>query len=58
MSGGSSTRKGPKRQGQTLQPTDHKWKIPKATKSRDDSRDEEMEKVDDDGRHSRCGRGR
>ena len=51
-------RKGPKGQGQTLQPTDHEWKVPKATKSRDVSRDEETEKVDDDGRHSQCRRGR
>ena len=51
-------RKGPKRQGQMLQPTDHEWKVPKATKICDVSRDEETEEVDEDGRHSQCGRGR
>ena len=35
MSRGSSTRKGPKRQGQTLQPTDYEWMIPEAGKSGD-----------------------
>ena len=58
MSGGSSTRKGPKGQGQTLQPMDHKWMILETSKSRDVNRDEEMEKVDEDGRHSQCRRGR
>ena len=51
MSGGSSTRKGAKRQGQTLQPMDYEWKIPETSKSRDVGRDEET-KVDEDGRHS------
>ena len=58
MSGGSSTRKGPERQGQTLQPTDYEWKVPEETKSRDVDRDKETEKVNEDGRHSQCGRGR
>ena len=35
MSGGSSTRKGPEGQGQTLQPTDYEWKVPEETKSCD-----------------------
>ena len=51
MSGGSSMRKGAKRQGQTLQPTDYEWKIPETSKSRDVGPDEET-KVDEDGRHS------
>ena len=51
MSGGSSTRKGAKRQGQTLQPTDYELKVPETSKSRDVGRDEET-KVDEDGRHS------
>ena len=51
MSGGSSTRKGPKGQGQTLQPMDYEWKVPETSKSHDVGRDEEM-KVDEDGRHS------
>ena len=41
-----------------LQPTDYEWKVPKASKSRDVSRDEKTKKVDEDGRHSQCGRGR
>ena len=45
-------RKGPKGQGQTLQPMDHKWKVPKAIESRDVSQDKKMEKVNEDGRHS------
>ena len=51
MSGGSSTRKGPKGQGQTLQPTDYEWEILETSKSRDVGRDKET-KVDEDGRHS------
>ena len=51
-------RKGPKGQGQTLQPTDHEWTILETSKSRDVSRDEETKKVDEDGRHSQCRRGR
>ena len=35
MSGGSSTRKGAKGQGQTLQPMDYKWKVPETSKSCD-----------------------
>ena len=31
--------------------------ILETSKSRDVSRDEEKEKVDEDGRHSQCGRG-
>ena len=50
-------RKGPKGQGQMLQPTDHKWTIFETSKSRDVCRDEET-KVDEDGRHSQCRRGR
>ena len=49
MSGGSSTRKGPERQGQTLQPTDYEWTVLEASKSRDVGRDKEKEKVDEDG---------
>ena len=48
-------RKGPERQGQTLQRMDHEWTILETSKSRDISRDKEMEKVDKDGRHSQCG---
>ena len=51
MSGGSSMRKGPKGQGQTLQPMDYKWGILETSKSRDVGRDEET-KGDEDGRHS------
>ena len=58
MSKGSSTSKGTEGQGQTLQPTDYEWMIPETSKSRDISRDKEMEKVDEDGRHSQCRRGR
>ena len=50
--------KGTEGQGQTLQPTDYEWKVPEATKSCDVSRAEETEKVDEDGRHSQCRRGR
>ena len=57
MSGGSGTRKGPERQGQTLQPKDYEWKVPEETESSDVGRDEET-KVDEDGRHRQCGRGR
>ena len=41
-----------------LQPTDYEWKVPEATKSRDVSRAEETEKVDEDVRHNQCRRGR
>ena len=51
MSRGSSTRKGSKGQGQTLQPMDYEWKVPETSKSRDVGRDEEM-KVNEDGRYS------
>ena len=44
-------RKGPKGQGQSLQPTDYEWKVPETSKGRDVGRDEET-KVDEDGRHS------
>ena len=50
MSGDSSMRKGTKGQGQTLQPTDHEWTILETSKSRDVSRDEKTEKVNEDGR--------
>ena len=49
MSGGSSTRKGAERQGQTLQPTDYEWKVPEETESSDVGRDKETEKVNEDG---------
>ena len=57
MSGGSGTRKGSERQGQTLQPKDYEWEVPEETESSDVGRDEET-KVDEDGGHSQCGRGR
>ena len=51
-------RKGTKGQGQTLQSTDHGWMISETSKSRDVSRDKEKKKVDENGRHCQCGRGR
>ena len=48
MSGGSSTRKGPKGQGQMLQPMDYEWKVLETSKSREVGTDEEM-RVDEDG---------
>ena len=51
-------RKGAKRQCETLQPMDREWTILETSKSREVSRDEETEKVDEDGRHSQCRRGR
>ena len=51
MSGGSSTRKGPKGQGQMLQPMDYEWKVLETSKNLDVGRDEET-KVDEYGRHS------
>ena len=41
-----------------LQPRDYEWKVPEATKSRDVSRVKETKKVDEDGGHSQCRRGR
>ena len=55
---GSGTRKGPKRQGQTLQPKDHKWEVFEETKSHDIGRIKEMKEVNEDGQHSQCGRRR
>ena len=49
MSRGSGTRKGPERQGQTLQPKDYEWEVPEETKSRDVGRDKETKKVNEDG---------
>ena len=57
MSRGSGTRKGPERQGQTLQPKDHEREVSEETKSSDVGRDEKM-KIYEDGRHSQCGRRR
>ena len=45
MSRGSSTRKGPKGQGQTLQPTDYEWEILETSKSRDVGRDKETKSM-------------
>ena len=58
MSRGSGTRKGPERQGQTLQPKDHEREVSEETKSRDVGRNKEKKEVNEDGRHSQCGRRR
>ena len=57
MSRGSGTRKGSERQGQTLQPKDYEWEVPEETESSDVGQDEEM-KVNEDGGHRQCRRGR
>ena len=57
MSRGSGTRKGSKRQGQMLQPKDQEREVSEEAKSSDVGRDEKT-KIDEDGRHSQCGRGR
>ena len=49
MSGGSGTRKGAERQGQTLQPEDYEWEVAEETESRDVGRDKETKKVNEDG---------
>ena len=58
MSRGSGTRKGPERQGQTLQPKDYEREVPEETKSRDVGRNKETKEVNEDGRHRQCGIGR
>ena len=58
MSGGSGTRKGPERQGQTLQSKDHEREVSEETKSRDVGRNKEKKEVNEDGQHSQCGRRR
>ena len=47
--------KGTEGQGQTLQPTDHEWTVPKATKSCNAGGAQEEEKVNENGGHCRCG---
>ena len=49
MSRGSGTRKGPERQGQTLQPKDHEREVSEETKSRDVGRNKEKKEVNEDG---------
>ena len=56
MSRDSSMGKVTEGQGQMLQPTDHKWMVPKATKSCNAGGAQEEEKVDESGGH--CKRGR
>ena len=48
---GSSTGKRAMGQSQTLQPTDHRWMISKATESCDISGGQKAEKVNEDGGH-------
>ena len=47
--------KGTEGQGQTLQPTDHEWMVPKATKSCNTGGAQEEEKVDENGGHCKHG---
>ena len=58
MSRGSGARKGTKRQGQTLQPKDHEREVSEEAKSRDVGRNKEKKEVNENGRHSQCGRRR
>ena len=57
MSGGSGTGKRSKRQGKAVQQKDHEREVSEEAKSSDVGRDEKTE-IDEDGRHSQCGRGR
>ena len=58
MSRGSGTRKRTERQGKMIQPKDHEREIYEKAKSRDVGRNKEKKEVNEDGRHSQCGRRR